>query len=116
MPGQPANQYAMQDPTKQYPQPKFAPQPQSAPGLAQDMDPKPDHGEDSYRGFGRLVGRRAIITGADSGNGRAAAIAFAREGADVASPRRGRSPCSGTTGLTVTCSNKFFRPAPARQG
>lgn len=78
------NQFDMQDPLTQYPQPKFEEQPQSAPGLAQDMEPKPDHGEQSYVGLGRLVGRRAVITGADSGIGRAVAIAFAREGADVA--------------------------------
>ncbi|MDR6816879.1 NAD(P)-dependent dehydrogenase (short-subunit alcohol dehydrogenase family) [Neorhizobium sp. 2083] len=67
----------------QYPTPPFPEQQQPMPGFTGRMDPVPDHGELSYRGSGRLAGKRAVITGGDSGIGRAVAIAYAREGADL---------------------------------
>lgn len=78
------DQYTIQDPTTQYPKATTDwKQKQEEPGLQKEMHPVPDAGEASYRGTGRLAGRKAVVTGADSGIGRAAAIAFAQEGADV---------------------------------
>src|SRR5690606_20487594 len=72
-----------QDPTEKHVTPPFPKQEQEVPGVEDDMHPKADHGEESYKGCGKLEGKKAIITGGDSGIGKAVAIAFAREGADV---------------------------------
>ena len=77
------DQTKQQNPVDQYPKPEFPEQELEWPGLESQMNPRPDYGENSYRGLGRLEGKKAIITGGDSGIGRAVALAFAREGADV---------------------------------
>jgi NAD(P)-dependent dehydrogenase (short-subunit alcohol dehydrogenase family) len=92
---------AHQDPKTLYPRPPYSEKQQPIPGFEKSMDPPADHGEKTYVGSGKLEGRKALITGADSGIGRSVALAFAREGADVAVSYLSESEDAETTGRLI---------------
>lgn len=95
-----------------YPKPPFPKQSQPVPGSQMKMDPYPDCGEQSYKGSGRLASKIALITGGDSGIGRAVAIAFAREGADVAVAYLNETEARGIARLTfVACKHSLGQTA-----
>ena len=108
----PEDQTTQQNPVDQYPQ-EVPEQELEHPGLESQMDMRPDYGEETYRGSGRLTGRAAIITGGDSGIGRAVALAFAREGADVLiSYLEEEESDARETGRVVEESGKRAVPVP----
>ena len=107
------DQTKQQNPVDQYTKPEFPEQELEWPGLESQMNPRPDYGKDSYRGSGRLEGKKAIITGGDSGIGRAVAVAFAREGADVLiSYLEAEEPDAQETVRVVEESGKKAVPMP----
>jgi hypothetical protein len=107
--------HELQNPADKYPKPPYKQQSQPWPRLASRMDPRPDHGEESYRGSGRLAGRKALITGGDSGMGRAAAIAYAARvltsPSTIFRPRSRMGPARGTAGWMVPWRNDLFQLA-----
>ena len=104
------------DPREAGPKPPFPEQEQEPVGLERDMDPKPDYGEESYRGFGRLEGKVALVTGGDSGIGRAVALAYAREGADVAISYLDEHPDAEETVRVVQASGRRALALPGDIG
>ncbi|MDP9378551.1 MAG: SDR family oxidoreductase [Chloroflexota bacterium] len=100
------DQTTQQDPKQQGPQPEYPQEQMEHPGLEAEMELKPDYGEDTYRGFGRLEGKKAIVTGGDSGIGRAVALAFAREGADVLISYLNEEPDARETARVVEAAGR----------